>query len=116
VSCNGHHGLVAGLGLSKLRDRVVAKIVETESISRTLNFASVGFALTVLASFAWVLLQATLRAPDRRIGEPAGQHYSDSAIVIELFAVRGGRLSLLAGSRIPTNYLAKFKCNLGQGQ
>jgi hypothetical protein len=32
VTCNCHHGLVAGLGFGEFRDRVVVKVVETESI------------------------------------------------------------------------------------
>ena len=58
---NCHHGLVAGLGFGKLRNRVVAKVVETESISRALDLTDIGFALFVLASLAGILLQAALR-------------------------------------------------------
>jgi hypothetical protein len=53
VTCNGHHCLVAGLGFGKLRDRVVAKVVETESIGRALNITDIGFAFPVLTGLLW---------------------------------------------------------------
>jgi hypothetical protein len=41
VTCNGHHGLVAGLRCGEFRDRMVTKTVEAESIGRCLNITTV---------------------------------------------------------------------------
>jgi hypothetical protein len=43
VASNCHHGLVAGLGLRKFADCVIAQIVKAKSSSRAFHFMYVGF-------------------------------------------------------------------------
>jgi hypothetical protein len=61
---DAHNGLVARLGPGKLSNRMVAKIVKTEPLSRALNLADIDLALLILASFARVLHETALRALD----------------------------------------------------
>ncbi|MGB9069364.1 MAG: hypothetical protein WCC21_12425 [Candidatus Acidiferrales bacterium] len=56
MACYSHHCLIAGLGLSKLGDCVVAQIVKAKSGGRALHFTNVGLAHFVLAGIAGVLL------------------------------------------------------------
>jgi hypothetical protein len=41
VPCNRHDRLVAGLGLGKLRDRLMTEVMETEARKRTLEFCNI---------------------------------------------------------------------------
>jgi hypothetical protein len=56
VARDGHHGLIAGLGLGKFGNCVVAQIVKPKSGGRALHITNIGLALFVLAGVARVLL------------------------------------------------------------
>ena len=64
VSGYAHYRLVARSRLSKLRNSVVAQIVETKSCSRAADFADVRLTFLIEADFAGVLQVATHRTVD----------------------------------------------------